>query len=643
MEHFQLLDEDVASLILRHGFLDIEDLQVVTAEEVENAAALALQMAEPEELVAIAVRQSVHQHHPHLHPAIPIRPAAQQPREEVDDPEDPDPGAYINWQERNRLLTDSPAESDHESQQGGEDCIICSAGREPKIQLPCGCWFCAHCLRACIRAGLRQGGWPPNCCEPLGENTVRRVRRPALLRLYRQVREEQETPGDRRVYCSRPECAAFIPPAGAHVDGDAMRCPACGEGTCRGCRAAAHPGRPCREEEEDEMLMDMIDQDGLSSCSRCRRIIELRDGCNHMTCECGHQFCYLCGSAWNGRCPRGCPAYGARERRVPMRQRAVRYQQARNRIVIPADAVQGGPNPDLPPNVVLPPHMIVPPIPPDVDPMNFDPTFGGMLPVIPWDRLPRGARQAAMHLPPELADMVPVVPLDDLPRAGRVRMPNHEELGPRPGDPPAAMPRLAQLRNPEPVMPGPEIAADAPAAAAVPAGQRRYFIMLFYPDGQNTHLGDPNWRRDSEANRRRIRQGVADEGRVWPLYAIEEEENPRCRHQLHAQWEWQADPDPPCLYCRLRDGRQLWRCRICGVTACDAHRFMRFGLTLGQANAFVERLRDRTTVENDFRYPRANAAGIERWDLFLQGRERRRRRRQGRQRGEFGWGLADVF
>lgn len=65
---------------------------------------------------------------------------------------------------------------------------------------------------------------------------------------------------------------------------------------------------------------------------------------------------------------------------------------------------------------------------------------------------------------------------------------------------------------------------------------------------------------------------------------------------------------------------------------------MRFGLTWDQATRFVDRLRRRVTVENDFRYPQADSAGIERWDLFF--------RRQRPRRGEFCSGMckwvADV-
>ncbi|KAF6820765.1 IBR domain-containing protein [Colletotrichum sojae] len=564
MEQFQLLDEDVANLILRHGFLDVEDLPFATAEEVENAATLALQMADPEEQLAIAMRRSTiaGRHQPETATAGPAvrraRPARPDPRE-IEEGE-PDSEAYVDWQERNRILTDTPEGVNDEEDEDGPDCIVCSGGSQPKRQLPCGCWFCTRCLRSCIRAGLRPGGWPPHCCQPLERDTITWVRRPGLSRLYRQVREENETPAEQRVYCPRPQCAVFIPSTGPHVHRDLMRCRACGEGACRRCRAPIHPGRPCRPEQEDEMLMDIMDQNNLSSCPFCRRVVELWDGCNHITCVCGQEWCFLCGSPYgNNGCESGCPQYG-RDGRIPMRQRGVRFRQRQDfptAVTLPA-----GLPPPVPPGVPEPRHVFAPPQPPP---------------------------------PPPVEEPGPL---------------NHPDQG--------------QMLQSE----------SRRLAWRKPPTGNQFSIILFYPDGQNTEVENPQWRRDSRVNIQRIRDDVEDEGRVWPEYAIERED-PGCRHQMHQQWRWQANPEPPCFYCRIRDGRQLWRCQNCGVTACDQHRFTRFGLSRDQANFFVERLRSRVTVESDFRYPRANVALIDRWDLFL------RPYRRGRLRLLFGIGGAD--
>lgn len=279
MEHFQRLDENIANLVIGHGFLNLDALQFATEEEVENAATLALQMAGPNVQLAIAIQQS----------GIP---GGRRPPPNLDEiPGDPIPRQYITWEERNRLLADSrpnsaaTSESDEANENNEQNCIVCSGGRQPKSRLPCGCWMCPPCLRACIRVGLRAGGWPPRCCEPLHQDQIESAdrERPGLLSLYRQIREENETVGRERMYCSTPACAAFIPPRGTHVRGDDMECPACGEGTCRRCRQHTHPGRPCRQEDEDEMLMDTMDEQNLSPCPRCRQIIELAEGCYHIT------------------------------------------------------------------------------------------------------------------------------------------------------------------------------------------------------------------------------------------------------------------------------------------------------------------------------------------------------------------------
>ena len=34
---------------------------------------------------------------------------------------------------------------------------------------------------------------------------------------------------------------------------------------------------------------------GAKRCTRCKFIVFKNDGCNHMTCRCGYEFCYVCG------------------------------------------------------------------------------------------------------------------------------------------------------------------------------------------------------------------------------------------------------------------------------------------------------------------------------------------------------------
>jgi hypothetical protein len=38
---------------------------------------------------------------------------------------------------------------------------------------------------------------------------------------------------------------------------------------------------------------------GAKTCPRCTRRVTRDDGCNHITCPCGHHWCFVCEVAWN--------------------------------------------------------------------------------------------------------------------------------------------------------------------------------------------------------------------------------------------------------------------------------------------------------------------------------------------------------
>ena len=38
----------------------------------------------------------------------------------------------------------------------------------------------------------------------------------------------------------------------------------------------------------------------LRTCPSCSKKVVKQDGCNHMTCLCGGQFCYACRGSWSG-------------------------------------------------------------------------------------------------------------------------------------------------------------------------------------------------------------------------------------------------------------------------------------------------------------------------------------------------------
>ena len=55
---------------------------------------------------------------------------------------------------------------------------------------------------------------------------------------------------------------------------------------------------PNTDLEEDTELVLWAMGVKAQRCSRCKYWVEKNDGCNHMTCRCGYEFCYICGDKY---------------------------------------------------------------------------------------------------------------------------------------------------------------------------------------------------------------------------------------------------------------------------------------------------------------------------------------------------------
>lgn len=90
---------------------------------------------------------------------------------------------------------------------------------------------------------------------------------------------------------------------------DRVRC-RCGHQFCIDCKQEPHFPARCSAYQayldQARRNGDFLTQnfwrvrvDG-RNCISCNEFIEKNGGCNHMTCRCGAQFCWACGSPWKG-------------------------------------------------------------------------------------------------------------------------------------------------------------------------------------------------------------------------------------------------------------------------------------------------------------------------------------------------------
>lgn len=162
---------------------------------------------------------------------------------------------------------------------------------------------------------------PPRCCtQPIPGNTIKeiltRVNQQAFLKAVAQF----STPWEARIFCPSAECGEFIP-LRSKVDPKHpfdVTCRRCRTRVCVMCKRNAHPvGKDCPEDWELQQVLEMGEKSGWRRCYKCRNLVELAQGCSHVTCRCKAQFCYICGGVWDSTvgCPNVCSGEEELERR----------------------------------------------------------------------------------------------------------------------------------------------------------------------------------------------------------------------------------------------------------------------------------------------------------------------------------------
>ncbi|KAM3135599.1 hypothetical protein pb186bvf_012270 [Paramecium bursaria] len=97
------------------------------------------------------------------------------------------------------------------------------------------------------------------------------------------------------------ECPAII-----QISGDIPFpvCPICKIQFCaKGC-PTTHVGKTCEKFREETNLANdnlfnlLVQNEKLRMCPQCKAMVQKTQGCNHITCRCKYEYCYVCSAKW---------------------------------------------------------------------------------------------------------------------------------------------------------------------------------------------------------------------------------------------------------------------------------------------------------------------------------------------------------
>lgn len=146
--------------------------------------------------------------------------------------------------------------------------------------------MCNSCLKRIFRLSVKDPQhMPPKCCTadfiPLQH--VDKLFNNNFKKLWNTKFAEYSTKN--RIYCPARKCGEWIRPANIHKEDGRKygKCGQCKTKVCCLCNGKWHGSKECPKDEETNKLLETAKQAGWQRCYSCRTMVELKEGCNHMT------------------------------------------------------------------------------------------------------------------------------------------------------------------------------------------------------------------------------------------------------------------------------------------------------------------------------------------------------------------------
>ncbi|CAJ0753914.1 21402_t:CDS:2 [Entrophospora sp. SA101] len=195
------------------------------------------------------------------------------------------------------------------TEEAKQECSICCEGYLKLQEITSECKHndaCPVCIKRHIEAELNSKGdivqvrCPKSrCTTELTFDDVRRLATKELFERYDTLllRNAIRKLPDFR-WCKAPKCGS----GQEHTTGDRlpiMTCSACSAKSCFTHDVPWHQGLTCAQfteqlESKDYTANRAYYERLTKQCPSCQMSIEKNQGCDHMSCRCGYEFCWLC-------------------------------------------------------------------------------------------------------------------------------------------------------------------------------------------------------------------------------------------------------------------------------------------------------------------------------------------------------------
>ncbi|KUI67795.1 E3 ubiquitin-protein ligase RNF19B [Cytospora mali] len=167
---------------------------------------------------------------------------------------------------------------------------------------------CLQCLNSSIATMVERGALHllacPICPQKLSPKDIKKYSNKEVYKRYEYLKQQSEIPGH-WISCTNTDCGGSQP----HESEDPMMvCNHCKFATCAKHKRPWHEGQTCGEFDQDDAQIERLEEEeatakllakeATSICPQCGQGVTKTEGCDHMQCQCGQEWCYICSCSW---------------------------------------------------------------------------------------------------------------------------------------------------------------------------------------------------------------------------------------------------------------------------------------------------------------------------------------------------------